>query len=291
MLAVATMLAAAGSEAQSIGVTSVSIGDPLGKPPAAAERVLRVGIDLQAGELVTTGAADRGHLLFLDGTALTVGPQARLALDRFVYDKDGKLGALGLSATQGVFRLVGGRISKTVPITVTTPSSTLTIRGGIMLFKVAPTETTATFLFGYEMTVSSAGRTRSVTTPGWQVSALAGQPPALPIQPPRGGLAGEMRTLEAPGTRPGDGAADRAAQKSGFADGNSDRGPTARGPVQGGPQPRPGNGSGRPRDPALRLPRCRVPAIQRAERPVAGAAGCCHNRTVRSFEPAGTRAF
>ena len=48
-------------------MTSISIGDPLGKPPAAAERVLRVGIDLQAGELVTTGAEDRCHLLFLEG--------------------------------------------------------------------------------------------------------------------------------------------------------------------------------------------------------------------------------
>jgi len=248
------MLATTSVGAQSIGVTSISIGDPLGKPPTAAERVLRVGIDLQAGELVTTGAEDRCHLLFLDGTALTVGPQARLTLDKFVYDKDRKLGALTLSATQGMFRLVGGKISKTVPITVHTPASTLTIRGGIMMFKVAPIETIATFLFGYEMTMSGAGRTRSVTTPGWQVSALAGQPPGLPILPPRGGLAGEMRTLEAPGVRPGDSAADRAAQKSGFADRNSGLGPAARGPIQGGPQPRHGDGSGPPRDPMLRPP-------------------------------------
>jgi hypothetical protein len=170
---------AAPAGAQSIGVASISIGDPLGKPPAEAERVLRVGIDLQAGELVTTGADDRCHLLFLDGTALTVGPRARLTLDKFVYDKDRKLGALSLSATQGTFRLVGGKISKAVPITVTTPSSTLTIRGGIMMFEVQPTTTTATFLFGYEMTVTSLGQTRSVTTPGWQVTSVAGHFPSM----------------------------------------------------------------------------------------------------------------
>jgi len=179
---------------------------------------------------------------------LTVGPQARLTLDKFVYDGDRKLGALALSATQGTFRLVGGKISKTVPITVTTPSSTLTIRGGIMLFKVAPTETTATFLFGHEMTVSGAGGTRSITTPGWQVSTLAGQMPAAAIQAPRGGLAGEMRALEAPGL-PGNRAADRAAQRSGFADRNSGLGPDARvpiqgGPMQGGPQGGPGSRPG-----------------------------------------------
>jgi len=236
VLVVGTILAfMATAQAQPIGVTSISIGDPLGKPPAEAERVLRVGIDLQAGELVTTGAQDRCHLLFLDGTALTVGPQARLTLDKFVYDKDRKLGALSLSAAQGTFRLVGGRISKTVPITVTTPSSTLTIRGGIMLFEVQPTTTTATFLFGYEMTVTSLGQTRSVTTPGWQVTSVAGQFPSMPSATPRGGLAGDLRKLEATHQRPDNGAADRAARTSGFANRNSGQGPNARGPIQGGP--------------------------------------------------------
>jgi FecR protein len=239
VLAAATVLVPAGSiGAQSIGVTSASIGDPLGKPPSAAERMLRVGIDLQAGELVTTGAEDRCHLLFLDGTALTVGPQARLTLDKFVYDSDRKLGALNLSATRGTFRLVGGRISKKVPITVATPSGTLTIRGGIMLFRVEPAETTATMLFGYEMTVTSLGQTRSVTAPGWQVTSVAGRLPSAPIQTPRGGLLEDMRRLEGLGRQPGDGTVDRAARSSGFTDRNSGLGPEARGPVQGGPPPR-----------------------------------------------------
>ena len=218
--------------------------------------MLRVGIDLQAGELVTTGAEDRAHLLFLDGTALTVGPQARLTLDRFVYDNDRRLGALDLTAAQGVFRLVGGRISKTVPITVDTPSGTIGIRGGIMLFKVEPAETTATFLFGHQMTVTSHGQTQTVTTPGWQVSTLAGQGPTVPVLAPRGAFSEQMRMLEGPGGRPTDGTADRAAQKSGFADRNSGNGPDFRGPVQGGPPPRNGDRMG-PRtmnDPFFRLP-------------------------------------
>ena len=155
LLAVTSVLANVPARSQSIGIASATTGEPLGKLPAERERVLRVGIDLQAGELVTTGDKDRAHLLFLDGTALTVGPQARLTLDRFVYDNDRRLGALSLTAAQGVFRLVGGKISKTVPITIDTPSGTIGIRGGIMLFKVEPTETTATFLFGHQMTMTS----------------------------------------------------------------------------------------------------------------------------------------
>jgi hypothetical protein len=51
-----------------VGVTSAAEGDPRGKPPAEAERVLRVGVDVQANEVITTQANDRAHLMFLDGT-------------------------------------------------------------------------------------------------------------------------------------------------------------------------------------------------------------------------------
>ena len=112
--------------AQRIGITSAVTGDPTGKPPDEIERVLHVGIDVTAGEVVTTGAADRAHLLFLDGTALTISNQARVTLDRFVYDADQKLGDLAITATKGVFRLVGGKISKKTPVIVVTPSATLT---------------------------------------------------------------------------------------------------------------------------------------------------------------------
>jgi hypothetical protein len=235
--------------AQRIGITSAVTGDPTGKPPDELERVLHVGIDVTAGEVVTTGAADRAHLLFLDGTALTISNQAQVTLDRFVYDADQKLGDLAITATKGVFRLVGGRISKKTPVIVVTPSATLAIRGGIAMFSVEPTRTTATFVFGYEMTMTSQGRTRSVTAPGFQVSTLLGQAPGPAMRPARGSLADNISRLEAGAGRPGSGA-DGAATATGFADANSGKGPNASGPVQGGPAPRsPGtaNGPGGPR--------------------------------------------
>src|SRR5690242_18329748 len=69
-----------------VGVTSATDGDPLGKPPTQNERVLRIGIDIQSDEVVTTTNNDRAHLVFLDGTSLTVGPNARVVIDKFVYD-------------------------------------------------------------------------------------------------------------------------------------------------------------------------------------------------------------
>lgn len=238
--------APAAAIAQRIGITSAVTGDPTGKPPDEIERVLHVGIDVTAGEIVTTGAADRAHLLFLDGTALTISNQAQVTLDRFVYDADQKLGDLAITATKGVFRLVGGRISKKTPVVVVTPSATLTIRGGIAMFSVEPTRTIATFVFGHEMTMTSQGRTQSVTAPGFQVSTLLGQAPGPAMRAARGSLAANIGRLEAGAGRPGSGA-DGAAMATGFADANSGKGPNAPGPVQGGPPPRgsvTANGSG-----------------------------------------------
>src|SRR5262245_20534020 len=126
-LLAATILAAAATASfpvegiARVGVTSGADGDPLGKPPNENERVLRIGIDVQANELVTTKANDRAHLVFLDGSSLTVGPNARLTIDKFVFDPSTGKGELAINASKGVFRLVGGKISKNTPITIATP--------------------------------------------------------------------------------------------------------------------------------------------------------------------------
>jgi hypothetical protein len=225
--------------AQSVGVTSATVGGPLGKPPAEVERVLHVGVDVKASELITTGVADRAHLVFLDGTALSVGPEARLVIDSFVYDANHKLGELSLSATRGVFRFVGGSISKTKAVTITTPSSAITIRGGIMMVAVDPAETRATFLYGQAMTVTGHGRMQVVTRPGWGVRTVGGHSPeqAMPIA--HGALAGQMAMLEGSGARSaglGSGpSGGQAGPKSQMSRGQPDMRSAAPGPTSGSP--------------------------------------------------------
>jgi hypothetical protein len=55
-----------------VGVTAATDGDPMGKPPGTAARVLHVGTDIQENEVISTQANDRAHVVFLDGTTLTV---------------------------------------------------------------------------------------------------------------------------------------------------------------------------------------------------------------------------
>ncbi|CAN5874321.1 hypothetical protein BH11PSE3_BH11PSE3_51000 [soil metagenome] len=220
--------------AAKVGVTSATDGDPLGKPPSEAERVLRIGIDVQANELITTSANDRAHLVFLDGSSLTVGPNAQLTIDKFVFDPNTKTGELAISASKGVLRLVGGKISKTTPITITTPSSTIGIRGGITIMEVKSNQTDSTFVFGNSMTVRAGGQTQTATRPGSMIVTNFGAPPGMPTILSQGALSGQLGQLEGRRSGPasnapsssgggsGGGAnADQLARTSGFSATNS----------------------------------------------------------------------
>jgi hypothetical protein len=178
-----------------IGVTQATQNNPMGKPPGGLDRVLRVGTDVQANEIISTAADDRAHLVFLDGTTLTVGPSSQLTIDKFVYDPTTQKGELAVNATKGVFRVIGGRISKTSAITVTTPSATMGIRGGIMVFGVQASATTSIFVYGNSMTVTANGVTQTVTVPGLSVTTPTGGTPGAPTIAVQGNLAAALAAL------------------------------------------------------------------------------------------------
>ncbi len=219
------LLSGGDAQAGSVGVTSAADGDPLGKPPNENERILRIGIDVQANELITTSANDRAHLVFLDGSSLTVGPDARLTIDRFVFDPNTQKGELAINATRGVFRLVGGKISKNTPIVITTPSSTIGIRGGITILSVTQAQTIAGFVFGHSMTVTAGGLTQTATRAGSEVITKAGGVPGAVTLFKRGGLTAALSQLEGTSSN-NNNSADQSAQSSGFSSKNSGQPPT-----------------------------------------------------------------
>ncbi|HEV3491815.1 MAG TPA: FecR domain-containing protein [Reyranella sp.] len=178
-----------------IGVTQSIQNDPMGKPPGGVDRVLRVGTDVQANEIISTTANDRAHLVFLDGTTLTIGPDSQMTIDKFVYDPTTQKGELAVNATKGVFRLIGGRISKTSTIAVTTPAATMGIRGGIAVFGVQASATTSILVFGNSLTVTAGGVTQTITVPGLSVTTPTGGTPGAPTIAVQGSLAAALATL------------------------------------------------------------------------------------------------
>jgi len=96
------------------------------KPAVLRARVL-------LNDQVMTGPASQLQILLLDRTTFTVGANARVSVDRFVYDPASNSRSTGVSVTKGAFRFMSGRSlgRPSGPVSVRTPVATIGIRGTI----------------------------------------------------------------------------------------------------------------------------------------------------------------
>jgi hypothetical protein len=88
-----------------------------------------IGDLVYKGDVVQTGADGKIGLVFLDGTALTVAKNARVELNEFVYDPNGKWNSSAFNLVKGAFTFVGGKMARTGDLKVNTPVATMGIRG------------------------------------------------------------------------------------------------------------------------------------------------------------------
>jgi hypothetical protein len=100
-------------------------------------RVLQLQDDVYHDELIETDPESATKLVFLDDTTLTLGPDARVVLDRFVYDPDPSKAEFVMTATQGLFRFATGKLPKSA-YRLNTPAATIGIRGTVLTVAVLP---------------------------------------------------------------------------------------------------------------------------------------------------------
>ncbi len=136
--------------------------------------------NVQVGQRIVTNADGHAHLIFVDGSAVTVGPNSVVAIDNYAYDASRKKGALTLNVEQGTVRFVGGAISKTNDVEIMSPSGKVAIRGGIAAVSVGSGETRASFLAGNAMHVTSGGITETATRAGSQINIAGNGTPSRP---------------------------------------------------------------------------------------------------------------
>ena len=78
-----------------------------------------------------TGSDLRLQVTFRDNSVLTLGEQANVVVDRYVFDPEQSKGEILLKSTQGAFRFAGGKLKQMSDkkIGVTTPVAALAVRG------------------------------------------------------------------------------------------------------------------------------------------------------------------
>jgi hypothetical protein len=133
----AVSMVAAGAQAATgprIG-TAASTKNEVSGQLAGAQRLLKLGDGVFQNESIATGNGASAQLLFTDETALTMGPNSRVTLDKAIYDPATRKGELVLRATTGAFRFVSGSGPKE-GYKIGTPLGTIGVRGTIIEFAI-----------------------------------------------------------------------------------------------------------------------------------------------------------
>jgi len=107
-------------EHKGAAVVQANLGDP-----AQA----KTGDAVYLRDVVRTGADSRVSINFSDGSSFNLSSNARMTLDEYVYDPDGKSNATFFNLAKGTATFVAGQIAKTGDMKVDTPVATMGIRG------------------------------------------------------------------------------------------------------------------------------------------------------------------
>lgn len=97
---------------------------------ASQARPATLGQRMALGDQVQTGDRSHMQLLLLDRSSFTVGQNARLTIDRFVYDPGG--GSFSATVAKGALRFMSGGAHGRGGAQIRTPVATIGIRGTIV---------------------------------------------------------------------------------------------------------------------------------------------------------------
>lgn len=126
----APAVAEIGRVKSNVGVASVDRG---GRLLAVAP-----GVQLEPGDVLVTGRDGRMGVTFVDGTRFAVGPNSRVTLTSFQFDRTRQTGSFVTSVDRGTLGVVSGRIAKSRrdAMRVRTPTSMLGVRGTRFVIEV-----------------------------------------------------------------------------------------------------------------------------------------------------------
>lgn len=134
--AVALVSTVAAAPAQEAGLPIGAVASAQGSARAqqgAVVRALRADDAVLFQDRLATGQASGLAVTLDDDSRITLGEDATLSVDRFVYDPRAgrKAGALAIGVLRGAFLFVGGKIEerKGATVTIRTSAATLGVRG------------------------------------------------------------------------------------------------------------------------------------------------------------------
>jgi hypothetical protein len=120
------------AQSAAVGVAASVIGEvKSSNPQASRPRPVAIRQRIALGDLIQTGKASQMQLLLLDRSTFSIGANASLRIDRFVYDP-ARGRTSGASVARGAFRYMSGQQNRGNSATIASPVATIGIRGTIL---------------------------------------------------------------------------------------------------------------------------------------------------------------
>lgn len=125
-----TLLAFAHPAAAEIGRIKAMVGE-VSILRGSSRIAATPGFQLDQGDVVLTGKTGRVGISFLDNTRMALGPNSRITVSEFAYDRSRQTGSFVTSVERGSLGVVSGNIAKSKrdAMRVRTPTSMLGVRG------------------------------------------------------------------------------------------------------------------------------------------------------------------
>lgn len=149
------------SAATPIGQTTSIVGKVFVVRANGIRESIGAGDPIYQGDVIETADDAAVDVLFIDQTTFALGGDARLAIDKLVFDPDTQEGSSSYSVLKGMFVFSSGEIAKVNPLdmTVKTTVATIGIRGTTVAGDVKPAgeESKFTILEGEIIVTTDAG--------------------------------------------------------------------------------------------------------------------------------------
>ena len=121
--------------------TAISVRNmaTIATPPATPSQ-LRVNGQVLRHDVIATGAKSAVGVKLADSTLFSIGANARVSVDDFVYDADRSASTMTISFLKGAFRFVSGKPTHAYPgqTAIKTPAGTIGIRGTVVTGVIGP---------------------------------------------------------------------------------------------------------------------------------------------------------
>lgn len=157
-----------GGKESAAGYISALQGEVYAVNADGVTRSLKIKDPVATEDYIVTEEKGRVQIIFQDNTVVTLGEKSRLKLTDYSWSKERNKGKFNVTVTEGLFRIIGGKITKSNPeaFVAKTPAASIGIRGSGYAGKVTGKKLEVFLLNGKGIDVTNAKGSVALLLPG-----------------------------------------------------------------------------------------------------------------------------